>query len=169
MFASNEYSISYTGLKQGKHHYQFELGTTFFEAFEYGLIQEASVQMSVELEKMSSMMTLNFEFSGWVNCDCDICLDPMKIDVLGNNRLIVKFGDETYEETEEIIILSHAEHKIELAQYMYEFVHLAMPSKRSHNPEDCNQDMINRLSDDSSDEGETPIDPRWKALEGLKK
>jgi len=61
------------------------------------------------------------------------------------------------------------ENELDMAQYFYEYIHLALPLQRVH-PTDkkgqstCNPEMIRRLIEHSSS-GET--DPRWDELKKL--
>ena len=47
-------------------------------------------------------------------------------------NLVVKFGSEFNNEDDEILIIPHGEHKINLAQYIYELIILSVPAKRIH-------------------------------------
>ena len=162
-----DYEIPYTGLKVGKHHFKFEIGDKFFEAFEYSEIDRGNLVANVELEKQSTMMVLNFKITGTINTLCDRCTEPINVPVNAKERLIVKFGDEPFEDTDEIMVLPQSEHKVKLAQALFEYIELNMPQKRLHEKGLCNQEMITRLQDHMIDEGEE-IDPRWAALKALK-
>jgi len=171
MFSEKDYTIAFEGLKVGKHQYQYKLGKTFFDAFEYGLIDEGEILVNLEFEKMSTMMVLNFNFQGVVKAECGLCLDPVDAPIQNQNRLIVKFGDSGDNDSDELISISHNEYQLNITQFLYEFVNLALPSRVIHESGKCNEEMINRLnassaSGEDSDEDED-IDPRWTALKNL--
>lgn len=163
-----EFEIPYTGLKEGKHHFSFEVNNTFFEAFEYSEIHKGSLTANVDLEKQSNMLVLHFDIVGTITIPCDRCMEDVSVPVQAAERLIVKFGDEPYEETDEIFVLPPSEHKVNVAQPIFEFVELNMPQKRLHAEGKCNSQMIEKLSEYAVRE-EEKTDPRWKALEELKK
>jgi uncharacterized metal-binding protein YceD (DUF177 family) len=103
-------------------------------------------------------------------------------------RLIVKFGKDYSEESDEIVVIPETEGVINLAWFLYEFVALAIPIKHIHAPGKCNKQMTAKLkkhtpkSGDDDDnfeiddnviitdeeEPEENTDPRWSALKGFK-
>ena len=60
------------------------------------------------------MFEMNFRIEGVVMVPCDRCLDDMEIPVETNNRLIVKFGKEYAEESDEIVIIPEDEGAINI-------------------------------------------------------
>lgn len=158
----NEYKIPYTGLKTGLHDFDFQLGEKFFSEFEYSQIQTANIDVRVVLEKQSTMIVIHAELTGKVKTECDRCGDDCTVSVKGSNRLIVKFGDQTNRQDDEILILGPNEHQIDLAPVLYEFAHLALPLRRVHlNSEDCNQDVLIKLNDflvENSEEDEIDLE-----------
>jgi len=108
----------------------------------------------------------------------------MTIEISTQNRLIVKFGREYSEESDEIVIIPEDEGELNVAWFLYEFVTLSVPMKHVHPPGKCNKFMSSKLNkhkassseddaesedmDDSSEELESDnTDPRWDALKGL--
>lgn len=162
------YLIQFVGLKPGKHGFSFDAGEMFFEAFEHPEVSNGDVQVDLVLDKQSSMLVLEFELNGIVNVLCDRCGDPLDQPVQGDFRLIVKFGDGEFEQTDEIIILPHGEHEINVAKYIYEFIILALPQRRIHPEGQCNEEAIKRIESYGKGNDEPPTDPRWEALKGLK-
>lgn len=168
-----EFHISFAGLKDGQHLFEFQIGKTFFEAFEEDRILDSKITLKLGLHKSESMLQWNFEFNGEVQVACDRCTElfwhPVEIDEL----LIIKFGPETIEESENVLVLNETEHEVRLEQYIYEFISLSLPMKLTH-PEDedgnsdCNIDFLENFNDKSEPE-EEEIDPRWAALKNLKK
>jgi uncharacterized metal-binding protein YceD (DUF177 family) len=65
------------------------------------------------------------------------------------------------------------DHEIEVGQYMYEFILLALPYQRYHPDDDdgvpgCNPDMIRRLEElQGKEEKSGQTDPRWDTLKGI--
>ncbi len=164
------YEIPFLGLKVGIHDYEFELKETFFEAFEHSQIEQANLTANVKLDKQSSMMVVDFHLSGTVGAICDRCGVAFDLPVEYDDRLIVKFGDVTGTTDDEILVLGTEVHLLELHQYLYEYAHLAVPSKTAHpDEEDCDQEALNLLENlRPGDDDDDDIDPRWDALKGLK-
>ena len=143
-----EYKIPFLGLKVGTHHYQFTLKDEFFEAFEYSEISNADIRVELELEKQSTMMVLDFQLEGTVELICDRCGDPVHQAVETNQRLILKLGSENSGTTDDdIIVLGPSESDINVAHYLYEYSHLALPARHVHETEEeCNQEVMAALS-----------------------
>ena len=116
---NKEYRIPYLGLKAGNHHYEFQLTDEFFEVFEFSEIHRATIEAEVSLEKQSTMMILEFALSGSVHSECDHCGDALEMGIQTQQQIIVKFGDQTSEGDDDILILGPNEHEIDLAHYLY--------------------------------------------------
>lgn len=170
MVKLKDFQIAFSGLKLGSHQFEFQIEDPFFQLFEYAELDSGQINAIVLLEKKSSMLELEFQIRGAVTLACDTCTDNYTQSVEGNFRQIVKFSDIAEpEETDEIIILPTNEHTLEIAHPLYEFIHLSLPSRRAHpNEVDCNQDVLKKLEELAYQKPEAK-DPRWSALQNLKK
>jgi uncharacterized protein len=163
--ALKEYRIPFIGLKPGLHNYSFTLNDAFFEAFKYSEIEHASIEVALELDKRLSMLVLHFILKGEVESMCDRCGDPLLQPLSGTHELIVKFGEESVETDDDLIILGPAESHIDVSQFLYEYAHLDLPARHVHaSQEDCNQAVLNELqrysvAQDSNDQ--------WIALKDM--
>lgn len=168
MSVENTYRIPFISLKNGIHEYEFEADKTFFSEFNESLIEESELRYYVELERLTTLMNLNTRVEGKVSTICDRCGDPLEKETNGDFRLVVKFGDETSDVAEDIIVLGPAEHILNLDQLFYEYAHLCLSQKNVHESEDlCNQKALEALSKFELREKED-IDPRWSKLKDLK-
>ena len=162
-----EYRIPFEGLKPGKHSFRFKLTKEFFESFPFSQLEDAEIVADIELDKQTSMMVFHFNLHGELNTVCDRCGDEMKMPIDSTHRLIVKFGDEPGEYDDEILVIAHNEHEVDLTQFLYEFSHLGIPLKITHeSEEECNQEVIDKL-DEMEEEEEEKTDPRWDKLKGI--
>jgi uncharacterized metal-binding protein YceD (DUF177 family) len=94
-----------------------------------------------------------------------------------NKKIVFKYGDTDEEISDEIIIINREADSLELGQYIYEFISLAVPYKKLHpryqgeleTPEESEGKII-YTSKDSTDDDENGdnIDPRWEKLKKLK-
>ncbi|WP_316808525.1 DUF177 domain-containing protein [Pedobacter agri] len=171
-----QFSIPFTGLKLGVHHFDYELDDRFFNAFEYSLIKSGNLKVDLELEKQETMLLLKFKVMGTVNLDCDKCLSEFAYPVNLYERQIVKFAeDELESDDEEIITLSRKDTEIDISAPLYEMINVAVPYIKNceQADKDCDQEMIDRLEqlsiDKQAEENEQTSDPRWEALNKLKK
>ena len=127
-----EYLIPFIGLKIGKHQFDYQLDNTFFAHFDYDEFNEASIKVSVVLEKKSTMLSLEIKHKGTVNVPCDVSGEEFDLVIKGKLNLIVKFGDTFNDENEELLILPHGEFQVNVAQYIYESIVLSVPLRRIH-------------------------------------
>lgn len=161
----SEYIIHFEGLKQGTHYFEFNVDNKFFGEFDCEEFEKSSFKIDLEFVKQSTMLLLKFNFKGTVTVPCDRCLDMVDVAVEGEENLIVKFGNEMYEETEDILILPVHEHELDVSKYIYEFINLNLPQKRVHTEELCNQEVIKEL--EKIEQKKEIIDPRWSALQDI--
>ena len=164
-----QFIIPFSGLKEGMHDFAFDLEDKFFEHFEYTEIKKGKVHVDCLLEKQSRMMILQFRIRGTVFVPCDRCGEEFGLEIAGEQNLIVKYGESHTEESEDILVITEKEHEIDISQYLYEYVHLLLPMKKTH-PEDeqgqsqCNPEILRYIKDTE----EHPVDPRWEVLQKIK-
>ena len=175
MKALKDYIIPFVGLKVGEHHFDYQIDNTFFKNFEYDEFNSVDVKIDLKLEKKSTLLELYFSASGAVNVNCDLTNEPYNQTIDDQLKLVVKFGDEYNDENDEILIVSHGEYEINVAQYIYELIVLAVPTKRVHpGIEDgtLESDILSKLeelspSEDNKIKTSEDIDPRWNNLKKL--
>ena len=175
MKALKSYTIPFVGLKVGEHHFDYQIDNTFFQYFEYDEFNAVDIKIDLKFEKKSTLMELYFSAKGSVNVNCDISDEPYNQAVNDDFKLVVKFGDEYNNENEEILIVSHGEYEVNVAQYIYELIILAVPIKRIHpGIEDgtLQSDILSKLeelspSEDHKVKTSEDIDPRWNNLKKL--
>ena len=169
-----EFTIPFMGLKQGKHLFTYEIKQAFFEHFEYDEFNGALVNLIVELDKKSTLLEFKLNYSGHVNVNCDLTNEPFDQALSGEYHFVVKFGEEYNDEDEDILILPHGSHEVNIQQFVYESIVLAQPAKRVHpgvKDGTLKSEILNKLEelkpkvDDASENEE--IDPRWDNLKKL--
>ena len=147
------YTILFKGLSLGKHVYDWTIDGGFFKSYEMSEISDACIQVQLTLVKRSRFLELHFALNGWVEVSCDRCLDPLKLDLMSEAEMYVKFDDHGGKDTSDeldVIVLSYDDDRLDVAQYLYEYAHLNLPLRRIH-PDDaqgrstCNAEMIRKL------------------------
>ena len=173
MSKSKSFSIKFIGLKDGKHSFQFPLSKSFFESFNYSDFNSADIIIHIELVKKSTILELNFKGSGSVNINCTLTNEPFEYDISSNLDLLVKFGDMYDDENDELLVLPHGSHSIDLDQYFYEMIVLSMPIRNVHPDVEkgtLDSEILNRLKEfDINKEKNSNFDARWDKLKELKK
>lgn len=172
------FDIPFVGLRLGKHIFSFEIDKEFFELFDTSLIKSGDIYVHLTFDKRKEhFFVLELYIDGTVGTDCDRCMEPMNIQINCQNRLIVKFrGTATTKEEDDpdVLVLDDNEVKLNLAKPIFDFIHLAMPLKKTCSMDalgskECNPAVLKHLKELKKDKkDERGIDPRWEALKKLK-
>ncbi|MBL0014535.1 MAG: DUF177 domain-containing protein [Flavobacterium sp.] len=170
----NEFLIPFVGLKLGKHQFEYKIDKAFFEDFDFDEFEDSDVKVNVVLEKKSTFMELTFKHKGTVNVPCDLTGEYFDLPIKGKINVVVQFGEQFNNDNEELLILPHGEHQIDIKQYVYEMIVLSVPLKKVHpGVKDGTLktpvlDKLNELSQkDQKQSTEEEIDPRWDKLKKL--
>lgn len=173
MMKKREYFIPFKGLKAGKHNFGYKIDNSFFESFGYAEFNGSNITSEVVLNKMESMMELDIEAKGTVNVNCDLTNEPYDQAMSANLHLVIKFGEDYNDEDDEILILPHGEYQVNIAQYLYEMLVLAVPQKRIHPgvlDGTLKSDALKKLEELQPRENtkkDERTDPRWDGLKKL--
>ncbi|PQB06063.1 DNA-binding protein [Aureitalea marina] len=169
-----EYTIPFIGLKAGAHQFKFQIGQEFFEHFEYEDFNDSQIELVVGMIKKLTMLEFDLDFEGKANVNCDLTNEIFDLPVSGSHQFVVKFGHEFDDHNEDLMIIPHGSHEVNIQQQVYETIVLSLPSRRIHpGVKDGSLkseilDKLNELSlgnqtgDDSDD-----TDPRWDDLKKL--
>jgi len=170
-----EFTIPFVGLKIGKHHFEYNVEQAFFEHFEYEDFNDVNINVHLKLEKKATLLELHFKVSGWVNVNCDLTNEPYNQTIENEFDLVVNFGEEYNDEHIDILIVPHGTYEINIQQYIYELIILAVPIKRLHPGVENGtldseileklEELSPKLKDKKNEEEET--DPRWNKLKKL--
>lgn len=168
-----KYNIAFKGLGQGVHEFDYQIDKKFFEYFDGGIADDGNVAVNVKLEKESSLMIIWFSISGAVRVQCDRCLELYDQSVKSKNKIFVKFSEESFDEGDDVIWISPADHQINVAKLIYDFIILSIPIRQVH-PDDkngnstCDPEMLERLNNLlGPGKPEQTTDNRWDDLKKL--
>lgn len=166
------YSIPFTGLKLGKHVFDYDITDSFFDDYEYSLVKKANLKCEVELDRQETMLILSFHITGDIGLSCDRCLAEFPGTVNIREQQIAKFSEEEIDENEEIITLGKNDHEINIAGLIYEYINVAVPfysvcSDEGNTPY-CDKEMLKEISKLSvNNEQNEQEDPRWDELKKI--
>lgn len=159
------YDVAFSGLKEGKHQFKFEVDKEFFQLFDTD--QEFTnplVQVDVLLDKHSTFLEFEMRASGSIDLVCDVSNEIFPYSIEQLMKFLVKFGEEYDDSNEEVIIIPHHEYAFNIAQYVYEMVMLSVPMKKLS---PFYQEDENEMGDGQEEEIKE-VDPRWEVLKRLK-
>ncbi len=163
-----DFNIAYGSLIEGKHNFDFEIGTELFDFFNYSDLEAVDVQGYLELEKEKTLITLNFTAKGTVETICDRCGKDLILSIDSKQHVLLKFSEHNIDaNTEEIIYLSPNEVVVDVAIHFYEMIVLSLPLKKVHDSQECEDEVLNFLDRVNKNEQDS-MDPRWDALKKLK-
>lgn len=168
-----EFTIPFSGLRQGKHKFEYTINGQFFEAFGYEEFNGADIALEVLLTKSGNMLEFEMKARGAVNVDCDLSSEPFDQAISAALELVVKFGEEFNDEDDEILVIPHGEYQVNISQYVYEMLVLAVPQKRVHpgvldgTLESEALKKLDELRPKTEKENIKENDPRWDELKKL--
>lgn len=174
---NREFEIAWMGLKPGVHTFQYELDDRFMQEREVNDdLKGWNAKVTVRFDRQNSFFMLKFDVGGTVRVTCDRCGDEFDLDLWDEFNLLIKLtGEETEDHEDEdadVVFISRSETVIDLSDWLYEFVMLAVPLQRIHpdkadGTSGCNEQAL-KLLDTLTDFDETPKNDIWKGLDALK-
>ena len=172
------YEVVFSGLKEGKHRFQFEIDKAFFKLFDTEQdFTNPRIVADVLMDKHSTFLEFWIKTSGQITLICDITNEEFDHPIENEIKVLVKFGEEYDDSHEEVITIPSGNHAFNIAQLVYEDVMLSIPMKKiSPNVDEEDLEILEKFSpketeEENSEEEEQenkPVDPRWDALKKLK-
>jgi len=172
------YGINIIGLSNKLHHFDYEIGDKFFGQYGSDLISNGKFDVEVELNKHETFIEATFKINGIAVLTCDRSLELFDFPIKTQKKILFKYGEKNEEISDEIIMITHDTATLEIGQYVYEFIALAVPIKKLHprfRTEEMQEDesiegkivYSSGTPEESKNEDEN-IDPRWNILKKLK-
>ncbi|PKF74745.1 YceD family protein [Chryseobacterium sp. PMSZPI] len=167
------YDVSFSGLKNGKHEFKFEIDKTFFQLFDTEQeFTNPRITVNVLLDKHTTFLEFEIKIKGLVELVCDITNEDFDYPIENEIKILVNFGEEYDDSNEDVITIPTGEHAFNVAHLIYENVMLSIPMKKiSPNVSDEDIKLLDQFSPkdvEETEEEEHESDPRWDALKKLK-
>ena len=167
------YDVSFSGLKNGRHEFKFEIDKTFFQLFDTEQeFTNPKIEVDILLEKHTTFLEFEIKVHGTVELICDITNEAFDYPIENQIRVLVKFGEEYDDSEEDVITIPAGDHAFNTAQLIYENVQLSIPMKKlSPNVSDEDLELLDQFSPkdiEETEEEEHESDPRWDALKKLR-
>tara|TARA_B100000767_G_scaffold209696_1_gene196691 strand:- start:34060 stop:34566 length:507 start_codon:yes stop_codon:yes gene_type:complete len=165
--------LPFVGLKEGVHHFKYEIENTFFKSYNFNDFFDAKVKVELTFDKKATLMYLNFKAVGSVEVACDVTNEYFDFPINTYYDWIIKFGDVYNNDNDEILIIPHGTYQIDVGQPIYEMVVLAVPLKIIHPGIEngtLESEILNKLEELKPKErsiSEQEGDPRWNKLKDL--
>jgi len=164
--------IPFVGLKEGKHRFDFVVNDKFFEFYKYDEILDSKINVGLDFVKKSTLFELHFSAKGDIKVACDVTNEHYKEPIDTTLDLVIKFGNEFNNENEEVLIIAHSEFQLDVAQFIYEMIVLAVPRKKVHpgvTDGTLKSEILDKLKELQPKENtiNQDTDPRWSKLKDL--
>lgn len=167
------YDVSFSGLKNGRHEFKFEIDKTFFQLFDTEQeFTNPRIEVNVSLDKHTTFLEFEIKIKGLVELVCDITNENFDYPIENEIKILVNFGEEYDDSNEDVITIPTGEHAFNVAHLIYENVMLSIPMKKiSPNVSDDDLKILDQFSPkdiEIAEEEEHESDPRWDALKKLR-
>lgn len=174
-----EIVVEFSGLKLGKHQFTYNVGQAFFDLFEFEQeFSQPNLVVSLDLEKKHTFLVCDFQIKGTMELSCDVSLERYQQIISVDWHLVINFGEEFDDSSDELLIIPETEYKVNVSQYVYETILLEIPLKRIHpnlvaeyeeEDDDLEEETEEELESNTTKEENKEIDPRWDKLKDLLK
>ncbi len=165
---AKDYNVNILGLSKNVHQFDFQLTEDFFRKYGQEMVANGKFAAQVTLDKRETFIEADFTVKGAASLVCDRSLDEFDYPMTIRRKVVFKYGPEAKEVSDEIIIITPDQDKLDLGQLMYEFIALQIPIKKLHprfGDSETTEGLVYSSSDKPDDEA---IDPRWEVLKKLK-
>jgi uncharacterized metal-binding protein YceD (DUF177 family) len=173
-----EYEIAFVGLKPGEHHFTYEIGDKFFEAFQPQDFTNCTATVKLTLDKRVGFMFCKFDVDGKVELICDRCGNNLPLQLWDEFKIVVKMADNPdemneREEDPDIYYISKNESHLQVEDWIYEFVNLSIPMQRMCKEDEvggpqCNLEVLEKLRKMEEDVKAAETSSIWKGLDQFK-
>ena len=171
MKSLSPFLIKFSGLKEGIHLFNYELGNKFFKNFDYYDFQDAKLFAELELEKQSTLLNLKFSFNGEIQVQCDVSMESFDLKLETEHSVVVKFKDDIISTDDKVIFMPAGSHSIDVSHLIYESIILAVPQKKVHpgiENGSLKSEIVEKLEALKPKKNfKEKTDPRWDKLKDL--
>ena len=171
MKSLSPYLIKFSGLKEGIHLFNYEIGNKFFKNFDYYDFLDAKLFAKLELEKQSTLLNLKFSFNGEIEVQCDVSMESFDLRLETEHAVVVKFKDDIISTDDKVIFMPAGSHSIDVSHLIYESIILAVPQKKVHpgiENGSLKSEIVEKLEELRPKKNfNEKTDPRWDKLKDL--
>lgn len=152
-------------------------------------IRDGNIDVHTTVVNKGQYYDLTFNIKGELTLLCDRCLDEMQLPVETQYHIIVKYGPDFNDDSDDLLEIPESDNFLNVAYMIYDTIVLEIPIKHVHPLGKCNRAMSSLLrkhrapgsldddaelqeellDDDLLEESDSTAstDPRWDALKNL--
>jgi len=165
------FMIPFKGLKEGIHSFKYQIDNTFFEVYKNEEIVDVAIAVTLNFNKKSTLLELHFDVEGTVEVACDLTTELFRHPIKTDMNIVVKFGEAFNDENEDVLVIPYEAHEIDVKQFIYEAIALAIPVKKIHpgvTDGTLQSGILDKLKELQPKENlNNDLDPRWDKLKEL--
>ena len=166
-----KFTIDIYRMRNQLHQFEYEIDAGFFGNFQQDLVNDGKLSARVDLEKSDSFIRMTLGLKGVVELTCDRSLEQFQHPIEETREVIFKYGDQECEIDHDVVMITRDTQQIDVGQYIFEFISLAVPMKKLHPRflDDEDRGSLVYSSEIIEEEQTGEPDPRWDKLKRLKK
>lgn len=183
------FKLPLKSLPVGSHDFDYHLDKEFFQNMENSDIRDGNIDVHTTVVNKDQYYDLTFNIKGELTLLCDRCLDEMQLPVETQYHIIVKYGPDFNDDSDDLLEIPESDNFLNVAYMIYDTIVLEIPIKHVHPLGKCNRAMSSLLrkhrapgsldddaelqeellDDDLLEESDSTAstDPRWDALKNL--
>src|SRR5262245_60120013 len=152
MNSRRTFDIAFVGLKAGVHEFEYEINDRFVVEYQEQDFRNVSAHVKLSLDKKNGFMLLRFEIGGKLEVACDRCGNNLPLELWDEFNIVVKMVEDPdqmneQEEDPDVYYISKGESHLHIADWIYEFINLAIPMQRMCTDEEiggphCNKEVL---------------------------
>lgn len=183
----SEFKFPLKSMPVGTQEVDYHIGKQFFVNMEDNDVRNADVKVHLVVEHKNDYYDMRFTMNGEIIVACDRCLDDLALPVDTSYHIIVKYGDDYRDDSDEFMEIPYNDADINVAYMIHDTIALTIPIKHVHPLGKCNRAMSSilkkhrvtgandddaQLEEDLMDEMDTmddssTTDSRWDKLKDL--
>lgn len=173
----SEFKLALKSMPAGTHVSEYRLDKQFFQNMESADIHDAALDVTLTINHKGDIYDMTFDIFGEIVVLCDRCLDEMQLPIDTVYHIVVKYGEEYCDESDDVLIIPEADNYMNVASLIYDTVSLEIPIMHTHPEGECNEAMndilrqhsavVSESEDNNDNEDNIAIDPRWNELKKL--
>lgn len=182
----SEYKLPLKSMPVGSQEFDYQINKQFFVNMENNDVRNADIKVHLVVEHKNDYYDMHFTMTGEITVACDRCLDDLVLPVDTTYHIIVKYGDDYRDDSDEYMEIPFSDADINVSYMIHDTIALSIPIKHVHPAGKCNRAMSSilkkhrttssnpedaeiedELMDEMDSMDSTPTDSRWDKLKDL--
>jgi len=169
MKVPDQFSILLKSIGEGTKTLDFKLNEAFFLSHDNLLLGTCEINLQVVINGGPELMEFILTHKGYMETNCDRCLEQIRLPLEGRREFLVKFVDEDQEDEEEILYIKLEEDRYDLGGLINEVITLSLPIVKVYDCQDeteppCDPEILKFLQRSETSQEESILGAQLKNL-----